>query len=101
MLKMLLEQRILSIPHPAEVMVMQVELPPGDVGTPPHRHSGPVFGYMIEGEMVFRVEAEPKLMIRAGATPAAPPALRGLSVAIGDDLPRSARSMRGPGGGSP
>jgi quercetin dioxygenase-like cupin family protein len=66
MLKMLLEQRTPSIPHPAEVMVMQVELPPGDAGTPPHRHSGPVFGYMIEGEMVFELEGEPERVICAG-----------------------------------
>ena len=34
-------------------MTVLVELPPGDPGTPPHRHSGPVFAYMLEGEMVF------------------------------------------------
>ena len=29
-----------------------VELPPGDPGTPPHRHSGPVFGYMPDGDVI-------------------------------------------------
>ena len=27
--------------------------------TPPHRHSGPVFGYMLEGEMIFELEGRP------------------------------------------
>jgi quercetin dioxygenase-like cupin family protein len=38
--------------HPggAEVMTVIIEFPPGAPGTPPHRHSGPAFGYMLEGE---------------------------------------------------
>lgn len=43
-----------------------IELPPGDPGTPPHRHSGPVFGYMLEDEMEFELEGEPERVIRAG-----------------------------------
>ncbi|MEU6264106.1 hypothetical protein [Saccharopolyspora shandongensis] len=35
---------------------MTIELPPGDPGTPPHRNSGPVFGYMLEGEKMPRGE---------------------------------------------
>ncbi|WP_206681709.1 cupin domain-containing protein [Actinomadura sp. J1-007] len=54
------------LPEGAEVMTMTVELPPGDAGTPPHRHSGPVFGYLTEGEMVFELEGEPERVIRAG-----------------------------------
>ncbi|WP_219413889.1 cupin domain-containing protein [Pseudonocardia nigra] len=54
--------------EPAEVMTALVELPPGDPGTPPHRHSGPVYGYMLEGEMVFELEGEPERIIRAGET---------------------------------
>src|SRR5438876_140586 len=64
-LSMLLTQQP-SIPAPAEVMVVTIELPPGDQGTPPHRHSGPVFGYMLEGEMIFELEGEPERVIRAG-----------------------------------
>ncbi|MDT7803888.1 MAG: hypothetical protein QOI78_7321 [Actinomycetota bacterium] len=41
-----------SIPDGAHVMTATIELPPGDSGTPPHRHSGPVFGYMLDGEMI-------------------------------------------------
>ncbi|MGV9314595.1 cupin domain-containing protein [Streptomyces sp. NPDC003691] len=54
------------IPEGAEVMTMTVELPPGDPGTPPHRHSGPVFGYLVEGELVFELEGEPERVVRAG-----------------------------------
>jgi quercetin dioxygenase-like cupin family protein len=65
-LTMLLAQQPPAIPSPAEVMTAIVELPPGDPGTPPHRHSGPVFGYMLEGEMTFELEGEPARVIRAG-----------------------------------
>ena len=65
-LTMLLAQQPPFIPVPAEVMTATVELPPGDPGTPPHRHSGPVFGYMLEGEMTFELEGEPERVIRAG-----------------------------------
>ncbi|WP_406314821.1 cupin domain-containing protein [Streptosporangium sp. NBC_01639] len=54
------------IPDGAEVMTATIELPPGDPGTPPHRHSGPVFGYLLEGEMLFELEGEPARVIRAG-----------------------------------
>jgi quercetin dioxygenase-like cupin family protein len=55
-----------SIPDGTHVMTALVEFPPGDPGTPPHRHSGPVFGYMLEGEMRFEIEGEPERVIRAG-----------------------------------
>ena len=57
-----------SIPEGAHVMTSVVEFPPGDPGTPPHRHSGPVVGYMLEGEMRFEIEGEPERVIRAGET---------------------------------
>jgi len=56
------------IPEGAEVTTILVEFPPGDPGSPPHRHPGPAFGYMIEGEMVFEVEGEPERIVRAGET---------------------------------
>jgi quercetin dioxygenase-like cupin family protein len=55
-----------SFPAGAHVMTALIEFPPGDPGTPPHRHSGPVFGYMLEGEMRFEIEGEPERVIRAG-----------------------------------
>jgi quercetin dioxygenase-like cupin family protein len=57
-----------SFPEGAEVMTFLVQFPPGNPGTPPHRHSGPAFGYMLEGEMRFELEGEPERIIRAGET---------------------------------
>ena len=47
-------------------MIRLLELPPGDPGIAPHRHSGPVFGYMLEGEMLFELEGEAPYPIKAG-----------------------------------
>lgn len=47
-------------------MAAVIDIAPGDPGTPPHRHSGPVFGYMLEGEMIFELEGEPERIIKAG-----------------------------------
>jgi quercetin dioxygenase-like cupin family protein len=49
-----------------DVMTMTVELEPGSAGSAPHRHSGPVFGYLIEGELLFELEGEPARTITAG-----------------------------------
>jgi quercetin dioxygenase-like cupin family protein len=65
-LTMLLTQRPPFVPEGAEAMTVLIELPPGDPGAPPHRHSGPVFGYMLEGEIIFELEGEPEQVIRAG-----------------------------------
>ncbi len=62
----LLEARPPALPDDAEVMTVLIEVPPGDPGSPPHRHSGPVFGYVIEGELVYELEGEPARVIRAG-----------------------------------
>lgn len=47
-------------------MVATVTVPPGDPGSGPHRHSGPVFGYVIEGEILFELEGAPPYPIKAG-----------------------------------
>ena len=55
------------IPDGAEVMTVVIEYPPGSDGAPPHRHpSGPAFGYMLDGEMLFELEGEPPRVICAG-----------------------------------
>ncbi|MEV8376177.1 cupin domain-containing protein [Kribbella sp. NPDC056861] len=54
------------IAQDAEVMTAIIEYPPGDPGAPPHRHSGPAFGYMLEGEMWFELEGEAPRVIKAG-----------------------------------
>ena len=65
-LTMLLAQQPPFVPEGVEAMTVRLDLPPGDPGSPPHRHSGPVFGYMLEGEMIFELEGEPERVIRAG-----------------------------------
>ncbi|MEE6163383.1 MULTISPECIES: cupin domain-containing protein [unclassified Mycolicibacterium] len=48
------------------VMVATVTVPPGDPGSGPHRHSGPVFGYVLQGEILFELEGEQPYAIKAG-----------------------------------
>src|SRR4051794_39098973 len=50
----------------SSALIRLIELLPGDPGIAPHRHSGPVFGYMLEGEMLFELEGEAPYPIRAG-----------------------------------
>lgn len=47
-------------------MTQLVELPPADAGLGPHRHSGPVFGYVLEGKILFELEGEAPREIVAG-----------------------------------
>jgi quercetin dioxygenase-like cupin family protein len=54
------------IPVGAHAMTQVVELAPADAGLAPHRHSGPVFGYMLEGRMLFELEGEAPQEIVAG-----------------------------------
>jgi quercetin dioxygenase-like cupin family protein len=54
------------LPAEAEAMTATIEIPPGDPGSRPHRHSGPVFGYLLDGEMIFELEGAAPRVIRAG-----------------------------------
>jgi quercetin dioxygenase-like cupin family protein len=55
------------IPGDAHAMTVVVDFPPGSAGAPPHRHpSGPAFGYVLEGEMLFELEGQAPRVIRAG-----------------------------------
>lgn len=56
------------IPTPTDVMTVLVTLPPGSPGAPPHRHSGPAFGYVVKGEICFELEGQPERILRAGDT---------------------------------
>src|SRR6186997_1060152 len=47
-------------------MVATVAIPPGDAGSGPHRHSGPVFGYVLEGEILFELEGDEPYPVKAG-----------------------------------
>jgi quercetin dioxygenase-like cupin family protein len=54
------------VPEGAHAMTIVIEYPPGDPGTPPHRHSGPAFGVVLEGEMVFELEGEAPRVVKTG-----------------------------------
>ena len=54
------------IPEGAHAMTQLVELPPADEGLGPHRHTGPVFGYVLEGKILFELEGEAPREIVAG-----------------------------------
>jgi quercetin dioxygenase-like cupin family protein len=64
--KDLLEVTLPFIAQGSSAMIRVLELPPGDPGLAPHRHSGPVLGYMLEGEMLFELEGEAPYPIKAG-----------------------------------
>lgn len=55
-----------TIPEGAHAMMQLVGLAPADAGVAPHRHSGPVFGYMLQGRMLFELEGEEPVEIVAG-----------------------------------
>ena len=54
------------IPAGAEARTIRVTLSPGDSGAPPHRHPGPLFGYVTEGEILFELEGEPPRVLKTG-----------------------------------
>ncbi|MFI8185743.1 cupin domain-containing protein [Actinacidiphila glaucinigra] len=54
------------LPEGASSISIIIEWPPGHPGTPPHRHSGPAFGYVLEGAIRFEVEGKPERVIKAG-----------------------------------
>ena len=62
----LLHQENPAIAADSCAMVATLTIPPGDPGSGPHRHSGPVFGYVIEGEILFELEGEQPYPIKAG-----------------------------------
>jgi len=63
----LLEQ-VVNAPGEPQVTMVKVELEPGSPGSPPHRHPGPMFGFMLEGEIAFQLEGRPEERYRAGET---------------------------------
>jgi len=50
----------------ADAMTIHVTLPPNSPGAPPHRHSGPAYGYVLKGEIIFELEGAPQRVIKAG-----------------------------------
>lgn len=51
----------------AKVVVVEVAHGPGGVGSP-HRHPGPVFGYVLEGEYELNLGDQPTRSLKAGDT---------------------------------
>jgi quercetin dioxygenase-like cupin family protein len=54
------------VPDDLEVKTVLITLPPGSEGSPPHRHPGPAFGYVLRGELLIQLEGEPEKVIKAG-----------------------------------
>lgn len=57
-----------ELPADGHLMTVTVSIPPNNPGSPAHRHSGPVYGYMLEGEMVFELEGDAPFLVRPGDT---------------------------------
>lgn len=51
----------------AKVTFVEVTYEAGQAGKP-HRHPGPVFGYVLEGEFEFAINDEPSKVFKAGET---------------------------------
>ena len=90
----------------AKATVVEVTLGPGQAGQP-HRHAGPVIGYVLEGEYELGLDDQPTKVLKAGETfyeatgclhrvsknPAAKGNTRVLAVVL---HPRDARQIRIP-----
>ena len=50
-----------------KVTVVEVTLEPGQAGKP-HRHTGPVIGYVLEGEYEWAIDDQPAKTLKAGDT---------------------------------
>lgn len=53
--------------HDARVTVVEVQLDPLAKGMP-HRHPGPVFGYVLEGEYELGIDDQPTKVFKQGET---------------------------------
>jgi quercetin dioxygenase-like cupin family protein len=51
----------------AKATTVELALEPGQAGTP-HRHPGPVFGYVLEGEYEWAIDESPAKTLKAGDT---------------------------------
>jgi quercetin dioxygenase-like cupin family protein len=51
----------------AKVTFVEVTYEAGQAGKP-HRHPGPVFGYVLEGEFEFAIDDQPAKVFKAGET---------------------------------
>lgn len=51
----------------AKATAVEVTLKPGEM-SPPHRHPGPVLGYVLEGEYEWAIDDQPSRVLKAGET---------------------------------
>jgi quercetin dioxygenase-like cupin family protein len=51
----------------AKATTVELTLGPGQA-SPPHRHPGPVFGYVLEGEYEWAIDDQPAKTLKAGET---------------------------------
>jgi quercetin dioxygenase-like cupin family protein len=51
----------------AKVSFVEVSLEPGEANAP-HRHPGPVFGYVLEGEFEWAINQQPAKVFKPGET---------------------------------
>ena len=51
----------------AKATVVELTLEPGQAGKP-HRHAGPVFGYVLEGEYEWAIDDKPAKTLKVGET---------------------------------
>jgi quercetin dioxygenase-like cupin family protein len=62
--KTLMQEALAEIPNP-EVTVITLTVAPGAM-SPPHEHTGPVFAYLLEGEIENQVDPNPPQSYKAG-----------------------------------
>jgi quercetin dioxygenase-like cupin family protein len=60
----LMQEPLAEIPNP-EVTVITLTVAPGAT-SPPHEHTGPVFAYLLEGEIENQVDPNPPQTYKAG-----------------------------------
>lgn len=53
--------------RPAKSSLIEITIAPG-AGSPPHRHPGPVVGYVLEGTYEFQVDDQPLRTLKPGDT---------------------------------
>jgi len=51
----------------ATATAVEVTIEPGQAGAP-HRHPGPAFGYVLEGEYEWAIDDQPSKVLKAGDT---------------------------------
>ena len=51
----------------AKATIVEVTIEPGEAGSP-HRHPGPAFGYVLEGEYELGIDDQPTKVYKAGET---------------------------------